>query len=310
MAKILLQTTIPDIEDDWNVGRFSLLADELRTEGHEVTARNRDDNGGEDSVLSTLDAQDFDQLWLMAVDLGDGLAPEDAPGIIRFRERGGGVLAARDHQDLGSCLVSLGSIGQLNHFHNCNQETDARRDDQDNPDISWPNYHSGANGDYQAVFAEEPVHDLLHTSSSPSGQIEWFPAHPHEGAVSAPPEYPFARAIARGRSAITGREFNLAVCLDGEATVDGRPMGRAVASSTFHHFVDLNWDVDYGAPSFVTDLPGDEMKRDPSRLEIFKDYVRNIARWLQPRDGGTGAALSQEEIEKARRPHSLRLAGG
>ncbi|MGZ4716897.1 MAG: hypothetical protein ACXWCB_09405 [Acidimicrobiales bacterium] len=40
MARILLQTTIPDIPDDWNVGRFSLLADELARAGHEVTARN------------------------------------------------------------------------------------------------------------------------------------------------------------------------------------------------------------------------------------------------------------------------------
>jgi hypothetical protein len=31
---------------------------------------------------------------------------------------------------------------------------------------------------------------------------------------------------------------------------------------------------------FVTDKPGDEMKRDPKRFAIFKDYVRNIARWL------------------------------
>ena len=29
MANILLQTTIVDIPDDWNVGRFSLLADEM-----------------------------------------------------------------------------------------------------------------------------------------------------------------------------------------------------------------------------------------------------------------------------------------
>jgi len=27
MAKILVQTTIPSIEDDWNVGRFSMLCD-------------------------------------------------------------------------------------------------------------------------------------------------------------------------------------------------------------------------------------------------------------------------------------------
>jgi hypothetical protein len=30
MAKILLQTTIVDIPDDWNVERFSFLAEELR----------------------------------------------------------------------------------------------------------------------------------------------------------------------------------------------------------------------------------------------------------------------------------------
>jgi hypothetical protein len=312
VAKILLQTTIPEIEDDWNVGRFSLLADELRRAGHDVTTRNRDDTGAEDSVLSTLDTLDYDQLWLMAVDAGDGLAPADAPGIMRFRDRGGGVLTARDHQDLGSCLLSLGSLGQLNHFHNRNPEPDGRRDDQDNPTISWPNYHSGANGDYQRVFADEPVHDLLRTPKAPSGQIEWFPAHPHEGAVSAPPEYSFARTIARGRSAVTGRQFNLAVCLDGETTIDGRPSGRAIACSTFHHFADMNWDTDSGAPSFVTEPPGDEMKRDPSRLEIFKDYVHNIARWLQPRrdQAETDPTRSREAVEEARRPTSPRLAEG
>ncbi len=212
-----MQTTIVDIPDDWNVGRFSLLADELRRAGHDVTARNRD-AGEDDSTLSTLDTLDYDQLWLIAVDTGDGLSAEDAAGIMRFRERGGGILTARDHQDLGSCLLCLGSIGRLNHFHNQNPEPDARRDDRDNPNISWPNYHSGSNGDYQPVFATEPVHELLRTTKTPSGRIEWFPAHPHEGAVSAPADDPRARVIARGRSTVTGRGFNLAVCLDGETT--------------------------------------------------------------------------------------------
>jgi hypothetical protein len=110
MAKILLQTTIVDNPDDWNVGRFSLLADELCRAGHEVTTRTRD-VGETDSTLTTLDTLGYDQLWLMAVDAGDGLSPQDAAGIVRFRERGGGVLTARDHEDLGSCLPGLGSIG-------------------------------------------------------------------------------------------------------------------------------------------------------------------------------------------------------
>jgi hypothetical protein len=57
-------------------------------------------------------------------------------------------------------------------------------------------------------------------------------------------------------------------------------MGRVVACSTFHHFVNMNWDIDADAPSFVADPPGDEMKQDPLRLTIFKDCVHNIARWL------------------------------
>jgi hypothetical protein len=284
MANIVLQTTIVDHEDDWHVGRFSLLADELRRRGHEVTARNRD-AAQDDPVLSRLDGSPYDELWLLAVDTGNGLSPEDAAGIVRFRERGGGVVTARDHHDLGSCLRRLGSIGRVNHFHTENPEPDARRDDQDNPGISWPNYHSGANGDYQRVFVDEPVHALLRTDRTASGHIEWFPAHPHEGAVSVPDGCAFATVVGRGRSIVTRRQFNLAVALDGERTDDGRPLGRAVACSTFHHFADLNWDVHAGAPSFVTDPPGHEIERDPVRLDVFKDYVRNLADWIDPSPG-------------------------
>jgi hypothetical protein len=279
MAQILLQTTITEDEDDWSVDRFSLLADELRRSGHRVTARNRDP-GEVDTTLAHLDELDYDALWLLAVDTGSGLAPADAAGILRFRRRGGGVATARDHHDLGSCLRSLGSLGRVNHFHNENPERNARRDDQDNPGISWPNYHSGANGNYQRVFVEEPVHELLRTDRTASGHIEAFPAHPHEGAVSAPDGCPFATVIGRGRSVVTGRYFNLAVALDGEVADDDRPLGRALACSTFHHFANMNWDVHAGAPSFVTDPPGHEIERDPLRLEIFKDYVRNIAEWI------------------------------
>jgi hypothetical protein len=248
MAKILLQTTIVDLPDDWNVDRFSLLAAELLRAGHDVTARNRDASE-DDSTLSKLDVLDYDQLWLIAVDTGDGLSPRDAAGIMRFRERGGGVLTARDHHDLGSCLLARGSIGRLNHFHSHNPEPDARPDDQDTPSISPPNYHSGSNGDFQPVFATEPVHELLQTTKTPSGRIEWFPAHPHEGAVTAPSHDAWTRAIARGRSTVTGRKFTLAVCVDGETTRDGRPLGRVVACSTFHHFADMNWDTGAGHPS-------------------------------------------------------------
>ena len=283
MSRILLQTTIPEHPDDWNITRFSLLADELQAAGHEVIARNRVNLADDDPVLSRLDELNYDQLWLMAVDVGDGLTAADADAILRLRENGGGVLTARDHQDLGCCLNRLGSLGVVNEFHDKSVDPSTMCDDQDTPTISWPNYHSGANGDYQPVLAEEPVHELLRTKRTASGRIEWFPAHPHEGMVSV--GVPFATALAQGRSTATGRHFNLAVVLDGELAPDGRPMGRAIAESTFHHFADYNWDLDRGAPSFVTEPPGRQIKDDPSRLAVFKDYVRNIATWLQPATG-------------------------
>jgi hypothetical protein len=280
MSRILLQTTITASPDDWDIGRFSLLVDELRAAGHDVTARNRGNRVGDDPVLGRLDQLAYDQLWLMAVDVGDGLTVAEADAIVRFRENGGGVLAARDHEHLGRCLLRLGSLGVVNQFHDSSVDASTRCDDRNTPAISWPNYHSGANGDYQPVFAREPVHVLLRTTQTSSGRIEWFPAHPHEGGVSA--NAPSASVLARGRSLATRRFFNLAVVLDGELTPDGRLVGRAVAESTFHHFADYNWDLDCGAPSFVSEPPGTQIIADPSRLAIFKDYVRNIAAWLHP----------------------------
>ena len=79
--RILLQTTIPFTEDDWHIGRFSLLRDALANRKDEsgnslfeVTTRNREaDAEGNDPVLSKLDTSDFDELWLFAVDTGAGL---------------------------------------------------------------------------------------------------------------------------------------------------------------------------------------------------------------------------------------------
>lgn len=279
MSRILLQTTITENDDDWDISRFTLLADELRAAGHDVVARNRAGDGN-DPVLSHVDELGFDQVWLMAVDVGNGLSAADADAIVRLRCNGGGVLTARDHQDLGCCLLRLGSVGHINLFHDPNVDQSHLCDDRDTPTISWPNYHSGANGDYQPVFTEGPVHELLRTARTASGRIEWFPAHPHEGAVSA--HVPSATVVAQGRSAVTDRRFNLAVALDGEPGPDGRPMGRALAESTFHHFADYNWDVECGAPPFVSELPGAHITADPSRLAVFKDYVRNVAAWLHP----------------------------
>jgi hypothetical protein len=289
--QILLQTTIPAVEDDWNVDRFSLLREHLSslkddagTPLYQVTARNRETNAaGDDPVLSTLDTSNFDELWLFAVDTGNGLTKTDCAGITRFHQRGGGILSTRDHQDLGSSLCTLGGVGNAHFFHSRNQDPDASRhvrDDEGNQDISWPNYHSGANGNYQRVTAVEPVHELL---KSGSRQIEYFPAHPHEGSVGVPQDAGNGRVVATGLSQTTGQHFNLVVALDNRTDKHGNRCGRAIAESSFHHFADYNWDISMGCPTFLLEPPGDEIKRDPSRLDDVKTYVANLARWLAAR---------------------------
>ena len=291
--RILLQTTIPAVEDDWHIGRFSLLGEHLSglrdAEGHllyEVTSRDRETNtGADDEVLSRLDTTDFDELWLFAVDTGDGLTEADCRGITRFRQRGGGILSTRDHQDLGSSLCTLGGVGRAHFFHSKNQDPDETRharDDQDTKDILWPNYHSGSNGDYQVVSSLEPVHELLRNTSSPSGRIEYFPAHPHEGGVGVPEGEGRSRVIATGMSQVTKRPFNLIVAFETEQDTHGNTLGRAVAESSFHHFVDYNWDTSMGCPSFLAEPPGNQIKREPEKLEDVKTYVRNLALWLAP----------------------------
>ncbi len=282
-AKILLQTTIPTAADDWHVGRFTLLGDFLSQQSgqdgatlFEVVARDRDPTGAPDSVLSTLDTSDYDQLWLFAVDVGDGLTPEDCAAISRFRARGGGMMVTRDHMDLGSSVCTLGGIGAAHHFHSKNPEPDParrRNDDTDTATIQWPNYHSGANGEYQEIAAAGAVHPVLRDLKG--GTLRFLPAHPHEGAVSAPPGDPTARVIATGRSKVTSVPFAIAVAFEPTATA-----GPAIAQSTFHHFADYNWDLTKGCPSFVSEAPGSTLASSPEAQRSTRQYARNVALWL------------------------------
>lgn len=276
--QILLQTTIPTIADDWHIGRFSLLKrclSDLKAEDGTplcaVTARDREPVGKPDSVLSALDTSNYDELWLFAVDTGDGLTPEDCAGISRFRRRGGGLLVSRDHMDLGSSVCTLGGVGKAHFFHTRNLDPDPARRSRDDPytqQIDWPNYHSGSNGDYQEVTAAGKPHPLL------SG-VRYLPSHPHEGAVGAPADDPTARVIATGKSSVTGTPFNIAVAF--EPSADGGP---AVAESSFHHFVDYNWNTALGAPSFVDEPPGDSFLKSAEARQSTERYVRNLALWL------------------------------
>ena len=259
-TRILLKTTIGAIQNDWNVGRFSLLAEHLgslrASSGsplYEVAPRNRAENAaGDDLDLASLAEGSYDQLWLIGTDVTGALTAGDVEHVNQFRRRGGGTLLSRDHQDLGACLTKLGPLG-LTHY-----------------------FHSGRNGDLQSVSPVEPLHPLMRRASGDT--IQSLPAHPHEGAVGVPkPLEAVARVVAHGRSQTTGVRFNLCVA------VEEPGMGRSVSDASFHHFCDYNWDPRKGAPTFVTEPQGDGVLKSPDSLDDTHRYVENIAAWLAGR---------------------------
>ena len=284
---VLLQTTIEHTANDWHIGRFSMLREYLASlqasDGgalFRVTARDRDKVGAPDPVLSSLDGSDYDQLWLFAVDTGDGLDADDRAGILRFRARGGGLLVTRDHMDLGNSVCGLGSVGAAHVFHTHNLVGPAPApDDRGTPQIRWPNFHSGPNGGVQRVVAELPLHPVMRDPQSADGAVAFLPSHPHEGAVAPPQSDPSARVIATGMSLATGARFNIAVAFE-RSDADGP----AIAQSTFHHFADYNWDPSRGSPDFVTETPVDVLPRTPRAMASVHRYVRNAALWLAGRD--------------------------
>jgi hypothetical protein len=181
--------------------------------------------------------------------------------------------------DLGSSVCSLGGVGDAHYFHSKHLDPDESRrrvDDVETSYILWPNYHSGANGDFQDIQVVAPRHPVL--SRPDGGAIRHFASHPHEGAIGAPESDASARVIATGKSQVTGRTFNLAVAF--EPSADGGP---AIAESTFHHFADYNWDPAMGCPSFVSEAPGDRLAHSPAAQSDIRTYVRNIALWLAGR---------------------------
>jgi hypothetical protein len=280
--RVLLQTTIPYTEDDWHVGRFSLLRDELAKVA-DVVARDRE-NGpdGNDPVLAGMAESDFDQIWLIAVDTGDGITTPECAAITQFRESGGHVFVTRDHMDLGVSVCNLGGIGDAHYFHSKNPDPNPENranDDRVTTSIQWPNYYSGPNGDVQTIDVIEPAHPVF-------DGVHTLPSHPHEGAVGAPPSQPDARVVARSKSKQTGRTFNIAVAFDGR-----NGSGKGWAESTFHHFVDYNWDVAAGCPSFLAEPPSDAIAKNPHLIDETKRYVRNLVSWFGTsarKDSSTG----------------------
>ncbi len=205
MATILLQTTITANPDDWDVSRFSMLA----AEASRGWARCAGPQSGRSSsrrirVLCNLDELGFDQLWLMAVDVGNGLTPDECAAIGRFRGLGGAVLTARDHQNLGSCLRGLGSLGQVNEFHDASLDPASRlRRPGQSRTSRGPTTTRAPTATISRCWPSSRCTSCCAPPGPPAAASSGSRPTPTRGSVSA--HVPFATVVARGRSTATGR---------------------------------------------------------------------------------------------------------
>ena len=280
----LLLSTIATDSNDWHIGRFSLLADMIRHAGQELDpsfSLNISDYPTSDSERQTLQADlaagRYSQVWLIAPDMDNG--PD--PGFFRALETavkaGTDLVIARDHTDLGCCLLELkdclGDVGQTQTFQRT--WTDLPRDreyaDAACAAIVTPCVVTGQNGGVQ-ICRQRAEHPLLNFASMIPGHLV-IPAHPHEGVIR---KVAASQTVLLSSFSITsGREQTTAIVDE----ADGR--GMVIHHSTFHHFADYNLDVAAGAPDFVLDPPSKQIADSPALLNDIKAYVRSVVHYAQ-----------------------------
>ena len=123
-TQALLLSTIATDPSDWHIGRFSLLSEMIRTAGLELDSSfvltisdYPKDDAQREALQGDLRSGRFGQIWLIAPDMDNG--PD--PGFFRALESavmaGSDLVVARDHSDLGSCLLELhgclNDVGQI-----------------------------------------------------------------------------------------------------------------------------------------------------------------------------------------------------
>ena len=280
----LLLSTIATDANDWHIGRFSLLGTMIRTAGEEMdpsfnlTISDYPTSDADRKALQDdLSSGRYGQIWLIAPDLDNG---PDA-GFFRALEaavKGGtDLVIARDHTDLGCCLLELkdclDDVGQTQTFQRTWTDLPKDREYADPAcaAIVTPCVVTGQNGGVQ-ICRQRAEHPLLNFASMIPGHLV-IPAHPHEGVIR---KVAASQTVLLSSFSITsGREQTTAIVDE----ADGR--GMVLHHSTFHHFADYNLDVAKGAPDFVLDPPSTQTAESPALLNDIKAYVRSVVRYAQ-----------------------------
>jgi hypothetical protein len=137
----------------------------------------------------------------------------------------------------------------------------------------------------QQLEEMQPPHFLFFYGLDANGQpvqIRNFPDHQHEGNVIVPATYdkfwpprpPVPQVVAQGRDLRfpdAPRKYDLVMAYDGDAA----GVGRIVADSSFHHFINLNL-----CKIPTRDAAGNPVPGTP--LDQIAQFYANLALWLAP----------------------------
>lgn len=281
-SQALLLSTIATDPNDWHIGRFSRLGELIASAGRELdadfslTMSDYPLGAAERTHLQTQLAEGvFGQVWLMAPDLDNGPDSNFFSALEQAVQSGTDLVIARDHTDLGSCLLSLkgclGSVGQTQTFLRSWPDLPRDREyvDEDCPGITTPCVVTGQNGGVQ-ICRQRADHPLLNFSTMLPGHLV-MPAHPHEGVIQAVTAN--QTVLLSSFSITSGREQITAIIDEYE------DRGMVLHHSTFHHFADYNQDVNFGAPDFVLDPPSGQIADSPELLDDLKGYVRSVVHY-------------------------------
>ena len=281
-TQALLLSTIATDPSDWHIGRFSLLGEMIRTAGLELDSAfdltisdYPKDQAKREALQGDLSSGRFGQIWLIAPDMDNGLDQGFFRALESAVKVGSDLVIARDHTDLGSCLLELqgclNDVGQTQTFQRSWPDLPQDREyaDEACAAIITPCVVTGQNGGVQ-ICRQRADHPLLNFASMIPGHLV-IPAHPHEGVIR--PVGPSQTVLLSSFSITSGREQTTAI-------VDESPgRGMVLHHSTFHHFADYNLDVSAGAPAFVLDPPSSQIADSPVLSNDIKAYVRSVVHY-------------------------------
>lgn len=253
----------------------------------------------------------YDVVFILSIHSGNGTLLASEAGaldrIVDFMEAGGGLFCTGDHATLGAGMCaniprvnkmrkwfngvpSAGGNDRLTTILPGSNDIYAFSDQSDAfPQRLYANYRSVAGGFDPATPAIGAAHPLL---QMPNGNkvIEVFPDHPHEGECLVPTnsggslpngssEWPstvlpemVALIMSHGngfssKEAVEPKSFIAVSAYNGH----GGNVGRVVADSTWHHFVNVNIK------------PGMSAISGQDSIDI-KQYYANLADWLMPKN--------------------------